>query len=151
MEQQSVAGMVAAAEEAVRRGDTGRAFGILSRAESLAPGDASVHLSRALAYRSMGNREKALESLEVVLALEPRNFLALLSKAFLLEQQGLVRKAATVYRSALAVAPPADRVPPALADALQRARQAVASNSEALRTHLQQSLAEVRARFGKEC
>jgi aspartate beta-hydroxylase len=151
MEQQNVASMVAAAEDAVRRGDTGRALEILSRAESLAPGDASVHLSRALAYRSMGNREKALESLEVVLALEPRNFLALLSKAFLLEQQGLVRKAATVYRSALAVAPPADRVPPALADALQRARQAVASNSEALRTHLQQSLAGVRARFGKEC
>jgi aspartate beta-hydroxylase len=151
MEQQNVASMVAAAEDAVRRGDTGRALDILNRAESLAPGDASVHLSRALAYRSMGNSEAALESLETVLALEPRNFLALLSKAFLLEQQGLVRKAATVYRSALAVTPPADRLPPALAGALKRARQAVASESEALRTHLQESLAEARARFGKEC
>jgi aspartate beta-hydroxylase len=151
MEQQSIASMVAAAEDAVRNGDTGRALDILTRAESLAPGEASVHLSRALAYRSMGNSEAALESLETVLALEPRNFLALLSKGFLLEQQGFERKAATVYRSALAVTPPADRVPPALAGAVERARQAVVSNSEALRTHLQESLAETRARFGEEC
>jgi aspartate beta-hydroxylase len=143
--------MVAAAEDAVRNGDTGRALDILTRAESLAPGEASVHLSRALAYRSMGNSEAALESLETVLALEPRNFLALLSKGFLLEQQGFERKAATVYRSALAVTPPADRVPPALAGAVERARQAVVSNSESLRTHLQESLAETRARFGEAC
>ncbi|HLU06992.1 MAG TPA: aspartyl/asparaginyl beta-hydroxylase domain-containing protein [Woeseiaceae bacterium] len=150
MDQQSVAGMVAAAEDALRRGDTGRAFDILSRAESVAPGDASVHLSRALVYRSTGDSAAALESLDTVLALEPRNFLALLSKGFLLEQQGLARKAATVYRSAIAVAPPTDRVPPALAGALTRARQAVAENSKALRAHLEENLAEFRTRFGTE-
>lgn len=149
-DEQSVATMLAEAEAALRRGDSGRAFDILGCAETLAPGDASVHLSRALAHRSTGNVAAALESLEKVLAIDPRNFLALLSKAFLFEQQGLTRKAATVYRSALAVAPPADRVPPALAGAVKRAQQAVAANTRALQTHLRESLAQVRARFDTE-
>jgi aspartyl/asparaginyl beta-hydroxylase (cupin superfamily) len=150
MDTQNIEGMVGAAEDALRRGDAGQALKILARAESLAPQDASVHLSKAVAYRSTGAFSSALESLETVLALEPRNFLALLSKAWLLEQQGLTRKAARIYRNALAVAPPGDRVPPALGTALERARQAVASNSEALRSHLQERLAGIRARYGSE-
>jgi aspartate beta-hydroxylase len=149
-DRQSVPGMVAAAEDALRHGDAGRALEILVRAESLAPEDVSVHLAKALAFNSTGDRVAALRELETVLALDPRNFLALLSKAWLLEKEGMTRKAAVIYKNALTVAPPPDQLPPAMAAPVARAREAVAAHSEALRAYLLERLEGLRMRHNAE-
>jgi aspartate beta-hydroxylase len=142
--------LVKKAEDALRRGDTSTAFELLRRAETMAPDSIPVHLSKALAYGATGEREAALRSLETVLALDPRNLLGLLSKAWLLEQQGLVRKAAVFYKSALAVAPPPDTLPPVMQATLARAREAVAAHGEALRSYLLERLSGIRERHPGE-
>lgn len=148
--QQSVAGMVAAAEDSLRRSDVRGALAILDRAEALAPDDASVHLTRALAYGSTGDGPAAFRALETVLALDPRNFLALMSKAWLLEKEGKSRAAAVIYKNALAVAPPPDQLPAALAAPIARAREAVAAHSEALKLYLLERLGGLRAHHSGE-
>ena len=149
-DRQTAARLVAEAEDDLRRGDTVGALDLLSRAEPLAAGDPSVHLTKALAHRAAGDKTAALECLDRALALEPRNFLALLSKGWLLEQQGSGRKAALVYQAALAVAPPPDRMPPAIEAPLTRAREAVTANRVALKAYLSERLGELRARAGGE-
>lgn len=149
-DQSSEATLIRGAEDALRRGDGAAAFELLRQAEARAPKNASVHLTRALACRAAGDIAGAHKSLDAVLALDPYNFLALLSKGWLLEQQRLPRKAAMMYKSALAVAPPPDRLPPGVEAPLARARKAVAAESQALKSHLTERLRGIRARRAGE-
>jgi aspartyl/asparaginyl beta-hydroxylase (cupin superfamily) len=149
-EQSDVTALIRGAEEALRRGDKQAAFELLRQAEARAPKNVSVHLTKALAWRAAGDVGAALRSLDAALVLDPYNFLAMLSKGWLVEQQGQTRRAATIYRDALALAPPPDRVPPGMAAPLARAREAVAANSKALKAHLLERVKEVRARYAGE-
>ncbi len=142
--------LIRAAEDALRRNDSAAAFELLRQAEKRAPKNMSVHFTKALAHRTAGDLQAALKSLDAVLALDPYHFLALLTKARILEQQGLTRKAATVYKSVLAVAPPPDRLPPGLREAMTRAQHAVAANNQALKSHLMERLSDVRASHAGE-
>lgn len=139
--------LVRQAEHAIRQGNTTAALELLRRAETLAPDNISVYLYKSLAYRATGDLATALAAIEKALVLDPYNFLARLSRGWLLDQQGRQRKAAAAYREALAIAPPEDRLAPDLKGVVARARQAVAEENAALKAHLTRRVGGLRARF----
>lgn len=142
--------LIRAAEDALRRHDSAAALELLRQAETQAPKNLSVHFTKALAYRNAGDLQNALKSLAAVLALDPYHFYSLLTKARILEQQGLQRKAAKVYESVLAVAPPPDRIPSGFREPMVRAQRAVAANNQALKSHLIERLSDIRASHAGE-
>ncbi|MBX9803300.1 MAG: aspartyl/asparaginyl beta-hydroxylase domain-containing protein [Caulobacteraceae bacterium] len=101
-------------------------------------------LNRALALRMLGDLNGALTALDEALAIEPYDFTALLGKAAMLEQIGQGRAAADVYRNALKIAPPRDRLPPPLQAQLDHAEAVVRRHAEALRDHMRSQVAGLR-------
>ena len=132
------------AKAALQRRDARSALELLVQIP-LAAATADTFLDRALALRILGDFAAAVEALEGALALEPRHFLALLSKGALLERLGERKAAAVIYKNALTVAPPRDDLPPALAAPVERARHAVESHAAALADHLRAAVAGLRA------
>ena len=141
--------LVEAVKAAIQRRDGRTALALLGRIEPDAV-TSDILLDKALALRLLGDIEAAIAALDAALCLEPLNFLALLSKGALLERLGRARAAAEIYKSALAVAPPADRLPPALAAPAARAREVVRAQAAALAAHLRASVADLRQRFEHE-
>jgi aspartate beta-hydroxylase len=137
---------VATAMALLRRGDARAALEALDAAQASDPANAELRVHKALAHRALGNIPEALVELDAAIALDPYHFLAQLSKGALLERVGRPRAAASVYRIALKIAPPADKLPPALLSPLQRAREVAATDAEALAVHLREKLGPVRAR-----
>ena len=72
--------LLADAAAALRRGDTAAALAAIARAEAAQPHDAQIKMQRALALRMSGAFPAAISALDEALALDPYNFLALLSK-----------------------------------------------------------------------
>ncbi|HEX2140585.1 MAG TPA: hypothetical protein VHG33_12835, partial [Woeseiaceae bacterium] len=144
-QQEQVAQWVREAQRALQRRDTASAFESLRRAEAAAPDDVSVHLYKSLAYRASGDLPAAQKAVERALVLDPYNFLARLSRAWLLDKQGQKRQAALMYEQALAIAPPG-QLPPDLAAPVARAREAVAEKNAALKAHVLERVADIRAR-----
>ncbi|MHB8528721.1 MAG: aspartyl/asparaginyl beta-hydroxylase domain-containing protein [Caulobacteraceae bacterium] len=107
-------------------------------------------LDEALALRMRGNLPAAVDALDRVLVLDPRNFLALLSKGALLERLGQQKAAPDWYRRALAVAPPEATLPPGLVPPLARAKEVVDAHSRAVASHLEAAVADLRAQFPGE-
>ncbi len=140
---------IEAVKAAIQRRDGRTALALLERIEPAAV-TADVLLDKALAMRLLGNLDAAIAALDAALCLEPLNFLALLSKGALLERLGRIRAAAEIYKSALAVAPPADRLPAALEAPVGRAREVVQSQALALAAHLRASLSDLRHQFEAE-
>jgi aspartyl/asparaginyl beta-hydroxylase (cupin superfamily) len=112
--------------------------------------DPQVALDHALCLRMLGRPAEALQRVEAALVIDPRHFIALLTKGALLERMGQSKAAAIAYRNALATAPPAERLPPPLVAQLDHARSAVKAHSEALAEHLERAVAPVRQRFPDE-
>ena len=139
--------LVARAQDSLNGRDAHTALALLAEAEALGP-SVDIHLARALSFRVLGDLNKSLASLESALALEPKNFLALLSKGATLERMGAPKVAAVAYKQAVAVAPPQGEIPPSLAAPMARAREAVAAHAEALAEHLRASVSELRGQFG---
>lgn len=104
-------------------------------------------LDLALAYRMTGEFTRSIGTLDAALVLEPRNFLALLSKGAVLERCGRHKEAAGTYKNALAVAPPEGVLPASLAGPVARARDVVRSHAQALAAHLRASVADLRGQF----
>ena len=138
------------AERAMRGRDARAALNLLREAEALAPGDAAVKMQLALAHRAQGDFPAALEAIDAALAIDPYLLLGLLSKGWLLEKLGRAREAAAVYRNALKIAPPEDRLSLALKAPVERAREAVRADSEAAVAFVEARLADIRARHGGE-
>lgn len=136
--------------QALQGRDGPRALAILAAAERAAPGDTAVMLNKALAYRVMGQLPSALAELNRLLAIDPYDFMALLSKAALTEQLHGVRLAAPIYRDALRIAPPEDRLPPGVKTQLDRARTVVDTNAAALADFLRERVEGVRQKFGEQ-
>ncbi|THD59889.1 aspartyl/asparaginyl beta-hydroxylase domain-containing protein [Phenylobacterium sp.] len=125
-----------AIQAALQRGDRMGALALLSQAEQAAPGDKALKMQRAMVHRASGNLTAALAALDDALSLDPYDFVALLSKAALIERLDGERAAAALYRNALAIAPPEDELPAQLRAPTERARQVVAQTREALEAHL---------------
>ena len=78
------------AEAALARRDLSTALALLDQAEALAGPSARSRMARANALRAAGDRKGALTALDGVLAAEPYHFMALLTKALVLEQAAQV-------------------------------------------------------------
>ena len=135
------------AVRALRQGDAMGALVLLRRAEGDAPDDISLKMQIAAALRTLGDFPGALSALDSALALDPYLLLALLSKGWIHEKLGQAREAAAIYRSALKIAPPDERLPESLKAPVARARQAVREDTQALEAHLRAGVAEVRSRL----
>jgi aspartyl/asparaginyl beta-hydroxylase (cupin superfamily) len=142
--------LVESAVLALRQGNARGALDLLRRAEADAPADVAVKMQIALALRTLGEFDGALRALDAALTLDPYQLLALLSKGWILEKVGRARDAAAVYRNALKIAPPDDRLAEGLKAPVARARQAVKEDTEALEAHLKASVADIRTRLGDE-
>ena len=105
---------LADAVAAMRRGDSRAALDSVKQAELAAPHDPHVRMQKALVYRASGALPAALAALDEALALDPYNFLALLSKGAVVERLSGERVAARIYENALKLAPADDKLPPNL-------------------------------------
>src|SRR5215470_12175400 len=97
--------LFALGEEAVRSGDLERARNLLKRAAVSAPNEPGILLNLAIVERSRGDFHSELAALDAALALSESLLPALLMKGAALERLGHPRRAAKVFRTALAVAP----------------------------------------------
>ena len=120
---ESIESLMVAASQALAAGDAPAARDILKAVVARDAGHVPAWLNLAAADRAMSNSAGALEALEGALRAEPRNFLALLGKASLLERQGQAKPAAVAYGVALSQAPPLERLDPGTRRALEHGRE----------------------------
>jgi aspartate beta-hydroxylase len=123
---------LADAVAAMQRGDAQGALGYVMQAEALTPYDPHVKMQKAMIHRASGALHASLAALDEALALDPYNFLALLSKGALTERLSGERVAARVYENAIKLAPADANLPPNLKSPLARARQVVERTRAAL-------------------
>jgi len=143
-------GMSAGVQDALKRGDPRGALALAIEAERAAPGDIALKLQRAMVNRAMGDLPAALAALDEALGLDPYDYVALLSKGAVVEKMSGERAAAAVYKNALKIAPPDDRMPPPLRAPTDRARQIVTRTQEALEAHLKLRTGQVNAATSDE-
>ena len=123
-------------QAALGRGDAKGALALVLEAEAKAPGDLGLKLQKAMVRRALGDLAGAAEALDEALAIDPYDYVALLSKGAVVERGSGEKAAAAIYRNALKVGPPDERLPPALKAPTERARQVVARTQAALEEHL---------------
>jgi|CXWL01.1.fsa_nt_gi aspartyl/asparaginyl beta-hydroxylase (cupin superfamily) len=128
----------------VESGEAAVALDLLSRAEALDPAYPEIPLYAAMAHRMLGALPAALAACDRALARDPYFFLALLSKGAILEQIGKPRLATLVYKNAIKIAPPPERLPPSIRMALGRAQTHVAADAQALAAHLRAQTSDLR-------
>ncbi|MBN8552455.1 MAG: aspartyl/asparaginyl beta-hydroxylase domain-containing protein [Caulobacterales bacterium] len=136
--------LIEAAERALAARDFATALALLSQSEAMTGATERTAMLRAAALRASGDLGGALGALDDVLAGQPYHFVALLSKGAILEQAGSGTAAVEVYRNAIKIAPPAERVPPSALRQLESARAVVDQAALALRDHLQTATADLR-------
>jgi aspartyl/asparaginyl beta-hydroxylase (cupin superfamily) len=122
-------------QQALAQRNAPTALALLRQAEVEAPGDIDIKMQKAMALRMSGDIQGAIDALDAALALEPYNFVALLSKGALVERTLSVRHAATIYRNALKIIP--TDPPAAFQGAIARARQVIQETNDALAAHLE--------------
>lgn len=132
--------LTAAADAAAARRDLPEAARLLTEAAATAPGDADVRKKLAACHRALGHSADALAAINGALALAPRDPLALLMKAALLEAGG--QGAEEPYRAALAFLPPADALPPPLRAQAAHAERYCAAAADRRRRALMDALAK---------
>jgi aspartate beta-hydroxylase len=133
---------------ALRQGDHAKALQILRALQRADPNSLDLRLNMALAYRVAGNFPAAVQLLDEVLAIDPYQFMALLSKAAILERMGQTISSAKTYEAALALAPPDDLTPAALKAPIAHARQVLARRDQDLSDFLETRLVKARADLG---
>jgi tetratricopeptide (TPR) repeat protein len=112
--------------------------------------DPEIPMTLALALRLMGDIPGAIGALDVAIVIDPKHFVALLTKGSLLEAMGERRQAARIYRTGLAYGPPAEMLPPHLRALAEQARWLVAANAREIADHLRARTAELKASLGAE-
>jgi aspartate beta-hydroxylase len=113
---------------------------LLQQIVALAPQELANHLNLAVACRLDGDLDGAMQAVEVALGCQPRDFLALLMKATLLEAKGQQAKAATAYGIALTQAPPLNQLDPPTRGAVEHARQIQARHLAMMQGELEREL-----------
>jgi aspartate beta-hydroxylase len=138
-----------AVQAALQRGDRQGAMALVLEAERAAPADVALKMQRAMVCRAVGDLAGALAALDDALNLDPYDYVARLSRGAVIERMSGERAAATVYKNALAIAPPEDELPAPLRAATGRARQVVARTTEALEAHLRARTGAVKAEMSE--
>ena len=134
----------------MQRGEAHKAQELFRQAASIDPNHPLLWSNLAQSLHALGLRPDAIEALERALTLEPRHPAALLLKGTILEEGGETRKAARIYRAALATVGPEITPPPALGAALERARAAVRRDEKALSHAIEERIAGIRIRHPPE-
>src|SRR5262249_24046890 len=117
-------------------------------AEKADASNPEIPLFLALACNMQGAYEAGLAAIDRALVIDPYFFMALLSKATVLERMRRPREAARAYRNALKTTP--TQIPPNLKSAVEHAEQFVAESAQALAKHLRESVASIRRRHASE-
>lgn len=107
------------------------------------PGDISLWLNLAVSHRAGGDLASALATLDSALRVDPRNFLALLMRASVLEAQGQQRQAAQAYGVALTQYSPHAHYDEPTRRAVARAQQIHEAYLRELEGSLRGSVAEL--------
>lgn len=142
--------LLEAAEQALERHDASTALDWLRRAEAVAPAIADIRFKKGVALRMAGELQAALAAFDEALACDPYHFLALLMKASLIERLAGAKRAAPLYKNALAIAPADERLPPFLQAQLAHAREVIRADAAALQAHLRAQIAPLRERLPGE-
>lgn len=138
----------AAGVQALGAGDATRAAELFRRAIEADPKAPALWLNLAKARREQGDAAGERAALDGALAVDARHLMALIRKAELQERLGENAAAAVTWSGAIAVAPPADQQPPALAELLAHAADYVARQSTAFADAIEGELEAARAAAG---
>jgi aspartyl/asparaginyl beta-hydroxylase (cupin superfamily) len=103
----------------------------------------------AVASRRAGDRAGELEALDAALAIEPRLLTALLLKGVHLEDGGDPHGASDMFRAALLVAPPPDRLSADLIPLIRRAQAVVSKTRAAQEAFYKDGLADLYRELGE--
>jgi aspartyl/asparaginyl beta-hydroxylase (cupin superfamily) len=133
-------------QHALFKKDANAARELLERALALAPREPMVALNLSFAYRALNDVQNAAASIERALAVDPYFLPALLAKGALVERSGGKRQAADIYKNALTIAPPDDRLPRELKPQIEQARQRVRENAAEMAAFLSGRMDAIRAR-----
>ncbi|HVI05899.1 MAG TPA: aspartyl/asparaginyl beta-hydroxylase domain-containing protein [Sphingomicrobium sp.] len=140
-----VADLIRDADQAIAGRDFSRAASLLEQAAALMPRDLALWMRVAAMRRGSGHLEEALEAVHKALALNPREFMALLMRASLLDKLGNPG-AGEAWGHALAQRPDSDlptQLRPVVAEAEQKYAQW--QDSEDARMRATMAAAEARA------
>jgi aspartyl/asparaginyl beta-hydroxylase (cupin superfamily) len=140
--------LVSEADAATARGDLPTAIARLEQAAGLQSGDCGLFLKLAGLRRAAGQPGKALETVHRALAVEPRDFTALLLKASLLDQMGHP-EAGEAWSHAL-VQLPNGELAPQLVSVVEKARARAAEWAERRESGLAQLMAPAEAAANEE-
>ncbi len=134
------------AKQRLKAGDAVGARAILESAAAASPDNISILMELALACRLMADWPAALRALNAALAIDPYEFLALLTKGVVIEKMGDMRAAAAAYATALRLAPD----PPAqfLVKPIEHARAIVAEDRQRKADFLHARLADHKRAHG---
>ena len=139
---------VAQADRAAAAGDLQGAQRFLLQAVEISPGEALLYLKLAGLQRASGQPVAALDTVHRALAIEPRDFAALLMKASLLERLGRPG-AAQAWSHALAQKPEGE-IPAHLASVVAHAESRVEEWTNAREVLMAEATAEAEARASSE-
>jgi len=137
-------------QAALRRGDDTTGVNLLRRASAAAPNDAVVQLNLAFALRKIGDINGEGSAYDMALTADPYCYPALLGKGEVFERMGKRRIAARFFKNALRIEPPAEQLPPQLAQQFAHARDVVQANADELKSFLDTRLSEVKHRRTNE-
>ena len=133
-----------AALQAMSAGDLRGARGLLEGAVARAPGALPLWMNLAVVRRQLQDYDGAFAALREALALDNRNFPALLMQASLLDRLGRAKEAATAYGIALVQAPEDAELDAPTRAAVQRAREVHAQHVGELGRHIRDHLGGTR-------
>lgn len=134
---------ISAAQAMLREGDSSGALQCLSEARRSSPNHLGIVMNLAMVHRAKGDLNKALQTLEEALAIDPYSFLSLLSKGSILEQMNRPRLAADIYRNALKIAPPNKQTPESIKAPLEHARRVVEQQSREMAACLREAISHL--------
>jgi len=133
-----------AALQAIAAGDLRGARGLLEGALARGEGALPLWLNLAVVRRQLQDYEGAFAALREALALDNRNFAALLMQATLLDRLGRAKEAATACGIALAQAPPDAELDAPTREAVRRARELHARHAGELGRHIREQVGVAR-------
>ncbi len=133
-----------AALQVMSAGDLRGARGLLEGALAHGQGGLPLWLNLAVVRRQLQDYEGSFAALREALALDNRNFAALLMQATLLDRLGRTKDAATAYAIALVQAPEDRELDAPTRQAVQRAREVHAQHVGELGRHIREQLGGAR-------
>jgi aspartate beta-hydroxylase len=133
-----------AALQAMAAGDLRGARGLLEGALAHGQGGLPLWMNLAIVRRQLQDYEGSFAALREALALDNRNFAALLMQASLLDRLGRTKEAATAYGIALVQAPQDAELDAATLAAVRRAREVHAQHVGELGRHVREHLGAAR-------